>query len=107
MNQENQNGNTGVLTAVEYQEASIVSKLLMKGNSGSVTVFAFDKDQELTEHTSNQEAFIHVMEGIVGISIGGKKHQLGTNQSIQLPAGIPHAVKAISKFKMLLVMFQK
>ena len=92
---------------VEYQEASIVSKILLKASSGSVTVFAFDKDQELTEHTSNHEALIHVMEGTVEISIGDRINQLHSNESIQLPAGIPHAVKAISRFKMLLVMFRK
>ncbi len=89
---------------VSYQEGAIVSKTLLDKKSGTLTLFAFDKGQGLSEHTSPYNAFLYVLEGETEVTINGKPHQLHHGQAIVLPANQPHAVKATTRFKMLLVM---
>lgn len=91
---------------VEYQSGSIVSRILLKNSGGSVTVFAFDDGQELSEHTAPFDALVSVIEGEVEIRISGSHHVLGAGQMIRLPANDPHAVRARTQFKMVLTMLK-
>ncbi len=113
MNENNSNNdvNTEVIKNninenIAYQDGSIISKILLKKKNGNVTLFAFDQDQELTEHTSSHEALIHVVEGQVEISIDGKPILLIKGEYIVLPANHPHSVKAKTKMKMILIMIK-
>ena len=92
---------------VSYQEGSVVSRQITKADAGNVTLFAFDKDQELSEHTAPFDALVHVVAGEAEIIISGKSFQLKLGDAIVMPADQPHAVKAISQFKMLLTMIRK
>ena len=90
-----------------YNEGSVVSRQITKADAGNVTLFAFDKEQELSEHTAPYDALAHVLDGEVEITLGGKPFQLKTGDAIIMPANIPHAVKALTRFKMLLTMIRK
>ena len=91
---------------VEYQEGTIVSRTIINKVNGTVTIFAFDKDQSLSEHTAPFDALLQVLEGKVEVLISGKKHNLTTGEMIIMPANEPHALQAKEKFKMLLVMIK-
>ena len=92
------------VTAVSYQDGSIVSKALINKKTGTVTLFAFDKGQSLSEHTAPFDALIVVVEGTVEVMIGGRAHRAGPGDMVGLPANVPHALRALDPFKMLLVM---
>jgi quercetin dioxygenase-like cupin family protein len=92
--------------AIEYQDGGIVSRTILNRDSGNITLFAFDAGQELSEHTTPFEAMLYIFEGEAQISIQSNQHKLKAGHIIQMPANIPHAVKAIQRFKMMLVMFQ-
>jgi len=92
---------------VEYNDGSVVSRQITKADGGNVTLFAFDQDQELSEHTAPFDALVHVLDGETEISISGKPFHLKTGDAIIMPADEPHAVKALTKFKMLLTMIRK
>ena len=92
---------------IENQKNSIVSKVLSKKESGSVTLFAFSAGQGLSEHTSPFEALIYLVDGQAEITIGGTKNSVNANEIIKLPANIAHAVKAVRDFKMLLIMIKE
>jgi len=92
---------------VNYQDGSVVSRQITKADAGNVTLFAFDKDQELSEHTAPFDAFVQVLEGEAEIRISGKPYHLGTGDAIIMPADEPHAVFALQRFKMLLTMIRK
>ncbi|HSG44308.1 MAG TPA: cupin domain-containing protein [Anaerolineales bacterium] len=92
---------------VEYNNGAVVSRQITKADGGNVTLFAFDKDQELSEHTAPFDALVHVLDGETEISISGKPFQLKTGDAIIMPADEPHAVKALTRFKMLLTMIRK
>jgi quercetin dioxygenase-like cupin family protein len=94
-------------TLVAYQDGAVVSRTLVKKNGGTVTVFAFDAGQALSEHTAPFDAIVQVLDGDVELVIGGKKVPARSGQTVLLPAGIPHAVNATSKFKMLLIMMRE
>jgi quercetin dioxygenase-like cupin family protein len=87
-----------------YQPGAIVSRTVAKARGGSVTVFAFDAGQELSEHTAPFDAFVQVLDGSVALTIGGEKVVARTGETVRMPAGIPHAVRALEPFKMLLTM---
>ena len=89
---------------VSYQEGSVVSRQITKADAGNVTLFAFDAGQELSEHTAPYDALAHILEGEVEIRVSGKPYLLSTGEAIIMPANEPHAVKAKTKFKMLLTM---
>jgi quercetin dioxygenase-like cupin family protein len=91
---------------VDYSSGSIVSKTLLKGNSGNLTLFSFDTGQGLSEHSAPFDASILVLEGEGEITIGGTPHLLKAGEFIIMPANIPHAVKAVKAFKMLLIMIR-
>ena len=92
---------------VTYQEGSVVSRQVTKADAGNITLFAFDKDQELSEHTAPFDSFVHVLEGEADIRISGKAFQLKAGDGIIMPANEPHAVRATTRFKMLLTMIRK
>jgi quercetin dioxygenase-like cupin family protein len=91
---------------VGYQDGSVVSRQITKADAGNVTLFAFDKDQELSEHTAPFDALVHVLEGETEIKISGKAFHLETGQAIIMPANEPHALRALTRFKMLLTMIR-
>ncbi len=92
---------------IEYSENGIISKKLIQKPEGSITLFSFDKGQELSEHTAPFDALVQIMEGQAEIIIDKKEHKLSAGESIIMPANIPHAVKADEKFKMLLTMIKE
>ena len=92
---------------VTYQEGSVVSRQITKADAGNVTLFAFDKDQELSEHTAPFDALVQVLEGEAEIRISGKPYHLGTGDAIIMPADEPNAVFALQRLKMLLTMIRK
>ena len=91
---------------VSYQDGSVVSRQITKSDAGNVTLFAFDKDQELSEHTAPFDALVHVLEGDAEIKISGKAYNLKTGDAIVMPANEPHALRALTRFKMLLTMIR-
>ena len=93
-----------IVNAVNYAEGSIVSKTLIKKPAGTVTLFAFDKGEELSEHAAPYDALVQVLDGSAEITIGGVPYNVSKSQSILMPANIPHAVKAKESFKMMLTM---
>jgi len=92
--------------SVNYQDGSIVSKAIIKGEKGTVTLFAFDKGQGLSEHTAPFDALVYNFDGKAEVIIEGKPHPLEAGEIIIMPANKPHALKAIERFKMLLVMIR-
>jgi quercetin dioxygenase-like cupin family protein len=91
---------------IDYQSGSIVSREILKGTTGKVTLFAFDQGEGLSEHTSPFDALVQVLEGEVEISISGKSHRVGEGEMILMPASQPHALKALKRFKMILTMIR-
>lgn len=91
---------------VAYGEDAIVSRTLAKGSAGTLTVFAFDQGQELSEHSAPFDAFVTVLEGKGVLVIDGKEVVASKGQTVLMPANIPHAVKASQRFKMSLVMLK-
>jgi len=93
-----------LVSLVDYQDGSVVSKEIIKKEKGTVTLFAFDKGQGLSEHTAAFDALVYILDGKVEIFIAGKAHLLGAGEVILMPANKPHALNATERFKMLLVM---
>ena len=91
---------------VDYRDGSIVSREVVKKTTGSVTLFAFDEGQGLSEHTAPFDALVHVLEGTADISISGNAHRVQAGELIIMPAHKPHALKAVGRFKMMLVMIR-
>lgn len=91
---------------VKYQEGTIVSKTLINKENGTITIFAFDEGQSLSEHTAPFDALVHIIEGNAEIKIMGKKFNLKKGEIIIMPANKPHAVKAINNFKMILTLIK-
>jgi len=95
-----------LVSLVDYQDGSVVSKEVIKKEKGTVTLFAFDKGQGLSEHTAPFDALVYIIDGKAGITIAGKAHPLKTGEAIIMPAHKPHSLKAIERFKMFLVMIK-
>jgi quercetin dioxygenase-like cupin family protein len=91
---------------VAYQEGAIVSRTLLKQAKGSVTLFAFDGGQELSEHTVPHDALVVVLDGEAEIAVAGTPHRLRAGDTILMPGGEPHAVRAVDRFKMSLTMIR-
>ena len=90
-----------------YQPGAIVSRTIAKTKGGSVTLFAFDAGQELSEHTAPFDAFVQVLDGSVELTIGGVKVVTRAGETTRMPAGVPHAVRAAEPFKMILTMVRE
>jgi quercetin dioxygenase-like cupin family protein len=91
---------------VEYQEGSIVSREVLKKTTGTVTLFAFDKGQGLSEHTAPFDALVYAVDGTVLLTLSGVEHRLEAGQFIIMRAGEPHSLQAPDRFKMMLVMIR-
>ena len=91
---------------IDYQEGSVVSRILIEKKTGTVTLFAFDINQGLSEHTAPYDAMVHVLEGEVEVTISGNPITLKQGEITIMPANEPHALSAKTKFKMLLVMIK-
>ena len=92
--------------AVSYQKNSVVSQEIIKKQTGTVTLFAFDKGQGLSEHTAPFDALVYIIDGSAVITIAGKAHTVKKGDYIILPANKPHALQAEKKFKMMLTMIR-
>ena len=91
---------------VEYQSGAIVSRVIVKGKSGNVTLFAFDAGQELSEHTAPFDALVMVLDGEAEVTIGGKGMQVRAGEVVLMPANVAHALRAVGRFKMMLTMIR-
>lgn len=89
-----------------YQDGAVVSRTLVNQQTGTVTLFAFDAGQELSEHTAPCDALVEVLDGQTAITIAGQPFDLKAGEMIIMPAHQPHAVKAVTKFKMVLTMIR-
>lgn len=97
---------THLLDMVDYQDGAVVSKTLIDRKTGTVTLFAFGEGQGLSEHTAPFDALVQVVDGEVEITISGRPFRLGPGEIIVMPANEPHALKAVSRFKMVLTMIR-
>lgn len=95
-----------VVDLVSYQDGAVVSRIVVKRETGNVTLFAFDAGQELSEHTAPYDALVQVLDGEAAITVAGRPHRVGAGEMILMPAHQPHALKAVSRFKMLLTMIR-
>jgi len=91
---------------IAYQSSSVVSRQLIKKNTGNVILFAFDKGEGLSEHTTPFDALVYLLDGSAEITISGKSYYLKQGEMIIMPANQPHALKAVERFKMILVMIK-
>lgn len=91
---------------LEYQPGAVVSREIIRKKAGTVTFFAFDRGQGLSEHTAPFDALVYIADGSARITVSGKASLVKKGEMIILPAGKPHALKAVKKFKMLLVMIR-
>lgn len=91
---------------VQYQPGAVVSRTLIDKKIGTLTLFAFDDGQGLSEHTAPYDAFVQIVDGAADITIGGQDHRVSFGQMIIMPANVPHALRAVGRFKMLLVMIR-
>ncbi len=92
--------------AIHYQEDSVVSRELIRKTTGTITLFAFDKNQGLSEHTAPYDAFVMITDGQAEIIASGVKHEMKAGEMLLMPANSPHALKAIEPFKMVLTMIK-
>lgn len=107
MNSENAQTEVRNLKAMlQYQDKAVVSRMLVKNSAGSATLFAFDGNEGLSEHTAPFDALVIGVEGRAEIPIGGVVHTVGEGDSLIMPANVPHAVNPLGGFKMLLVMIR-
>ncbi|PNU18867.1 cupin domain-containing protein [Geothermobacter hydrogeniphilus] len=92
---------------LDYQDGAVVSRTIIKKDTGTVTLFAFDKGEGLSEHTAPFDALVQITDGEAAITIAGEEHRVKAGQFIIMPADQPHALKAVTRYKMLLVMIKQ
>jgi quercetin dioxygenase-like cupin family protein len=95
-----------LVSLIDYQAGSVVSKEVIRKEKGTVTLFAFDKGQGLSEHTAPFDALVYIFDGNAQITIAGKARHLKAGETIIMPANKPHSLKAVERFKMFLVMIK-
>jgi quercetin dioxygenase-like cupin family protein len=95
-----------IANLVGYQKHSVVSKQLLNKKAGTLTLFAFDKGEGLSEHTAPYDASVLILDGKAEVTTGGKRHNLKKGEMIIMPANVPHSLKAARPFKMLLIMIR-
>jgi quercetin dioxygenase-like cupin family protein len=91
---------------IDYQENSVVSREIISKKTGTVTLFAFDQGQGLSEHIAPFDAVVEILDGVAELTIGGKVLSAFTGQMVIMPANVPHSARAVKKFKMLLIMIR-
>ena len=89
---------------IQYQDNSVVNKEIVNLPQGTVTLFAFDKNQGLSEHSAPYNAYVSILDGEAEITVSGVKHEVKTGEMLPMPAGSPHFLKALKPFKMMLTM---
>lgn len=92
--------------SVDYSEGGIISKQVVKNNSGNLTLFSFDKGQGLSQHTAPFDAVVQILDGEAEVILDGVPHLLKEGETIIMPANVPHALNAVERFKMLLTMIK-
>lgn len=92
--------------SIDYADGGVISKQVTKNSAGNITLFSFDKGQGLTEHAANYDAFVQILDGEAEIQLAGVPHLLKKGDCIIMPANVPHALKAVEQFKMLLTMIR-
>ncbi len=95
-----------LVSLIDYQEGAVVSRTLIDKKVGTLTLFAFDEGQGLSEHTAPFDAFIYILDGEAEVVISGKAYRVGAGEMLIMPANEPHSLKALEKFKMMLVMIR-
>jgi len=95
-----------LIDLIDYQEASVVSRTIIDKKAGTVTLFAFDEDQGLSEHTAPYDALVQVLEGETDITISGKPIRVRQGEITIMPANEPHSLMAVTRFKMILTMIR-
>ena len=112
MDIENKTGNALIgesaemAALVDYQSGTVVSRTIIERNTGTVTIFAFDKSQGLSEHTAPFDALVYIIDGESEITISGRSIRMKAGEVVIMPANKPHALKAVERFKMVLVMIK-
>jgi len=96
-----------LIDLVNYQDSSVVSRTLIDKKAGTITLFSFDEGQGLSEHTAPFDALVHLLEGEAEITISGKPLRVRGGEMVILPANQPHALRAVKKFKMMLIMIRE
>ena len=91
---------------IDYAQGGVVSKQVLKNSAGNITLFSFDKEEGLSEHSTPYDALVEVIEGQVEITIGGEKFTLSEGDSVIMPATVPHSLHGAERFKMLLTMIK-
>lgn len=97
---------TSIADLVGYQDGAVVSRVIVKKPTGNITLFAFDQDQGLSEHTAPFDALVQMVEGEAEITIAGQPHRVRGGEMILLPANQPHALRAVTRYKMVLTMIR-
>jgi quercetin dioxygenase-like cupin family protein len=96
-----------LIDLIGYQEGAVVSRVIMKSKAGTVTLFAFDEGQGLSEHTAPFDALVHVLEGEAKITVSGNAHGVHAGEILIMPAQQPHALQAVTRSKMMLTMIRE
>jgi quercetin dioxygenase-like cupin family protein len=96
----------GLAELIQYSAGSVVSRTIHKSPAGTITLFAFDKGEGLSEHSAPYDAYVQVLEGAADLTIGGERVHTNAGQTVRMPANVPHALHAPDRFKMLLVMIR-
>lgn len=95
-----------VASLVDVQPGAVVSREVISKPQGTVSVFAFDEGEGLSEHTAPFDALVHALEGTVRVTLGGTPHDVSSGEMIIMPAGVPHALTALTPFKMMLILIR-
>jgi quercetin dioxygenase-like cupin family protein len=95
-----------LVSLIDYQEGAVVSRTLIDKKVGTLTLFAFAQGQGLSEHTAPFDAFIYILDGEAEVVISGQPYRVGTGEMLIMPANEPHSLKALERFKMMLVMIR-
>ena len=96
----------GLAGFIDYADGSVVSKTLLDKKAGTLTLFSFDQGQGLSEHTAPYDATVQILDGTAELMIGGKPVRVSAGQLCIMPASVPHSVRAVERFKMLLIMIR-
>ena len=92
---------------VQYQSGTVASRMIVNRKSGSITLFSFDEDEGLSEHTSPYDAVVTILDGECEVWVAGTTHQMRAGETIIFPANVPHALFATTRFKMMLIMIRE
>lgn len=92
---------------ISYQQGTVASRMLVNKKAGTITIFSFDEDEGLSEHAAPYDALVTILDGEAEIWVGGKTFQVKAGESIVLPANVPHALSAVTRFKMMLTMIRE